>query len=632
MAAAPAADALLDPRQGWRFGFRDFVIAGWSPPATTDAEYQVYREAGMNLVMSWRYELPDRALELARKHGLKVMIDTYTPNDKPWGGTAGPYTPHPSHHPATLPELKWLHERYGEHPALAGYLLGDDQGAVPPELVETTRFLHDQAPRLFPWICQNVMSAESLARAGNPIQDPQIYPTLYEKDTPAATQARSLCAQLAQLRAGCRKFGLVPWPMFNVCDVVSDSLVRLQVYASLAYGAQGIWYFTYRDFGGMSAPPAGKRCETVEEARKSLAPAWAGAAEANQRVAAWGGRLLGRTAAGIFCTRHPRISGGAGPGKSALIESMSDDLLVGVLTEAGKDPLAMVVDMRVDKTAGAVAEREVEVRFAPAVTGIEVVEPAAPRKIAGRTVKLLLPGGGGQLVALTGKDVGALCEGIEAQSQRPARRPVRKDGLFVWLKFDEGQGAVARDASGSGNDAELDGVKGITGRFGKAIRLEGHGSCARVFDAFVPATEAMTISAWIRPTYPATGYGPLVYVGMAAGGVDRFEMGLGPDNLYPVLSDHFAHSGPQLYVSGMKTLIPEGTWGHVAVAAGPSGATTYVNGKPLIHSDFVGKLDWPAPDINIGVRGNEYYVGDIDEVKVWNRCLSAEEIAALASE
>jgi hypothetical protein len=33
--------------------------------------------------MTVRYEMPDRALELAQKHGLKVMIDTYARNDQP---------------------------------------------------------------------------------------------------------------------------------------------------------------------------------------------------------------------------------------------------------------------------------------------------------------------------------------------------------------------------------------------------------------------------------------------------------------------------------------------------------------------------------------------------------------------
>jgi hypothetical protein len=400
--ALTCAHVQESPRDAWEFAFKDFVIAAWYPPADTDAEYGIYRDAGFNLVMSVRYKLPDNALALAQKHGLKVMIDTYTPNDQPWGGTAAPYKPHPTHHPATLPELEWLHERYGDHPALGGYLLGDDYGALPQELVDTTGFMRENAPHLFPWICQNVMSAKSLADAGNPIQDPQIYPTLYQKDWPAEKQCQKMCLDLQRLRTGCRRYDLIMWPMFNVCGVDSDSLVRFQVYASLAYGAQGIWYFTYRD--GLQN---GSGYQTVEQVKQNLAPTWKVAAEANRRVAAWGPHLLGRTAVEIFNTGW-ETSNTSRPGKGTLVETMSDDLLVGILAKPGEQPLAMVVDKRTDKLPGAIPEREVELRFAGAVSGIELL--GSNRTVTGSTVTLRLPGGGGQLLALEGDGLDKLCE------------------------------------------------------------------------------------------------------------------------------------------------------------------------------------------------------------------------------
>jgi hypothetical protein len=612
----------VNPQAGWDFAFRDFVIAAWNPPYTTDAEYQVYREAGFNLVMHPRYDLPDRALELARKHGLRVMIDTYTPNDKPWGGTAGPYMPHPAHHPATLPELKWLHERYGKHPSLAGYLLGDDYGVIPAELIETTQFLRDNAPHLFPWICQNNMNARSLAEAGNPFQDPQIYPTLYQKDWPAEAQCREFCIQLQRLRAGCREYGLTPWPMFNVCGVDSDSLIRFQVYASLAYGAQGIWYFTY--FDGIQK---GRGYETLGEVREHQLPGWPTVAEANRRVAQWGPALLGRTCVGVFRTSWP-VPAGVRPGEGKLIEQMSGDLLVGILTKADAPPLAMVVDTRTSKQRDEVPEREVEVCFTQAVTRLDVLEGGAAGAINGRTLKLKLPGGGGQLVVLHGDGVAAACAEIEKRAAHAADRPIGKDGLLLHLTFDEGEGTVAHDTSGSGNDVELVGVKWVPGKTGRALSFAETGSFGRVWEANLPAKEAMSLAAWVRPVYPTDGYGPVVYVG--TGSTDRFEFGFGPDNLYPVITDQTSHSGGQLYIGAMKQLIPEGAWGHLAVCAGPTGATTYVNGKAVQKTDYVGRFDFASKDLYLGVRLGEHYAGEVDEVRVWNRCLNEEEVAALA--
>ena len=616
--ARPATD-------GWRFAFRDFVIAAWSPPADNDAEYRVYREAGFNIVMGPRHRLPDGALALAQKHGLKVMVDTYAPNDKPWGGTAGPYTPHPSHHPATLPELKWLHQRYGRHPALAGYLLGDDIGVVPPELVQTTRFLRDHAPHLFPWVCQNSHSVGSLAACGNPIGNLQIYPTLYDVDVPVWLQTYRVCRQLDACRQDYRRHGMLMWPMFNVHGVAGDSLVRFQVYASLAYGAQGLWYYTYR--GSLQK---GCNYKTVEAVRAALEPTWQVAAEANRRVTAWGPTLMGRTAVGLFATGQPPVSAHR-PGPGLLIEQMSDDLLVGILAKPGAPPVAMVVDRRVHEKPGAVPEREVTVRFSWAATGVRVLGAADTPTRRGSTVRLTLGGGDGRLLALEGNGLEQAADRLDRTPvARPTRAPVGADGLLLHLAFDETRGGVAHDASPIGNHALVHGTRWVKGKRGGAIAFPGKGAVGVVCDADIPAAEAMSIAVWVRPTYPARGYGAVVYVGTGRGGTDRFEFGFGPDNIYPVISNRQSESRSRLYVSDMKTLIPEGTWGHIAVCAGPDGATTYVNGVARRRTDYVGRFDFAGKNIHLGRRAHERYTGHMDDLRIWNRCLSADEVKALA--
>lgn len=620
-AAAVLAAEKPAPKAGWDFRFPDFVLAAWNPPAATEAEYRVYREAGFNLVMTPRYDLPSEALDLAAKHGLAVMVDTYTPHDKPWGGTASAYTPHPFHHPATVPELRWLHERYGKHPSLAGYLLGDDFGALPPELVDTTAFLRENAPSLFPWVCQNVMSAVSLAGAGNPIQNPQIYPTLYQSEWPASEQAAEFCRQLRKLRDGCAHYGLTPWPMLNVCGVASDSLVRFQVYASLAYGAQGIWYFTYRD--GLRKGHGGT---TDKEVREALLPSWQVAAETNRQVAAWGPDLLGRGCAGVFSTA-PHTLRTAPPGPGAVVVDMSDDLLVGVLLDNPKSPVAMVVDCRVSKEPGAMGDREVHVRFADAVESIVVVDQRRTRSLGGTVAKLVLRGGEGRLLVLEGPAVAERCVDIEKRPPRRIPATVREDGLVLHLTFDEGEGDRTRDRSGMGNDVTLCGAEWVDGKSGRAIRLAGSGTSGRLIEPLLPAAEAMTIAAWVRPGYPTRGYGPVVYIGSSP--LDRFEFGFGPDNLYPVITDRVSDSRGRLYVADMKGRIPEGTWGHIAVCAGEHGATTYVNGVAAATTSYTGRFDVQDASLFLGIRGTEEYDGDLDDVKVWNRCLAADEIRTL---
>lgn len=620
-------EKLSGPRWGWKFAFKDFVLAAWSPPNAAEAEYALYKDAGFNLVMTPRYAFPRESLDLAHKHGLKVMVDTYTPNDKPWGGQADRYTPHPSHHPATLAELKWLHERIGTHPALAGYLLGDDIGVLPQELIDTTNFLRENAPHLYPWICQCNFSPESLARVGNPLADPQIYPTLYHRNMPAALQRDEFCRDLNRLRQSCRKYHLVSWPMFNICGsgtfgeyaVVSDSLLRFQPYSALAYGAQGLWYFTFRCL-----------YDNAEGTPKST-PGLAVVKEVNHRVAAWGPRLLGCDAVAVFHTGFSDRDA-LPPGPKQLIRKMSDDLLVGLLVAKDNTVHAIVVDKRVEVKPDELAPREVKVEFSPDVKAVALMPaPGTQARTAQRHgVALTLPAGGGELLKLQGTGLAAKARQAEAEASAASRkdRKIGPDGLLVHLTFDEGQGNVAHDSSGAKNDALLSGARWVSGKLAGGLDLRSTADSAVISNAFLPAREAMTLSCWVNPAYPKEGYGPAVIVG--SGGVDRLEFGFGPDDIYPVLSNQETHSGGALYVSGMKQLIPEGTWGHIAIAAGPHGATVYVNGVSRRQTDYVGFFDFQSRTVLLGCRYTENYTGLLDEVRIYNRCLSPEEVKRLS--
>jgi len=609
--AAWSAEA-SDPQAGWRFAFRDFVIAAWAPPPATEADYALVKAAHFNLVMSPRYELPQVSLDLAQKHGLEVMVDTYTPNDKAWGGTATAYTPHPFHHPATLPELEWLHQRYGTHPALAGYLLGDDYGKLPPELIETVDFLRRNAPQLFPWICQNDFRPESLLEAGQPLADPQLYPTLYQRGWPVEQQCELLCDSLDKLRRACNQHHLISWPMFNVTGVESASLIRFQPYACLAYGAQGIWYFTYD-------------CLTKREGGKPVTlPGYDVVRQVNENVERWGPELLGRKCARVLATGlEPEDV--LPPSDDLLVRAADGNLLIGILVKDDADTCAMVVDSRTGPEADGQGERKVRVGFAPAVTAVTVLAAKATR-VDGSEVALQLPPGGGQLLRLHGEGVRELADRLERMPRRTPGQPVLgPEALMAYWSFDDGQGDVARDQSGLGNDLRLTKPKWVEGKVGGALDLSETAAIGQCYRARLPEVEAMSIEAWVKPMRYPEHYGCVIFVGK--GGADRLEFGFGPDNLYPVISNGNEHSGGLLYVGNMKQLISENGWGHIAVVAGPQGAATYINGQKVAATDFAGRFSFWHDRIELGARGGtEEYEGLVDEVRIWGRVLSEEEI------
>ncbi|MBI3920586.1 MAG: hypothetical protein HY318_04125, partial [Armatimonadetes bacterium] len=457
---AVSADAILKrPRDNWDFKFKDFVIGAWWGPGPTEPEVKLYRECGFNVVMCGRYmQLNDycdadkgiKELDLARKYGLGVVFDTYTKNDKPWGGKAGPYEPHPVHHPSSLIELQWLHEKIGRHPALIGYMVGDDQGSVGERSNDCTKFLFSLSkPHLMPWLC-GWISPANLAEHNNPIVNPQIYPTLYQWGLPAEELARQYAATYASFSRQCRDLGVLFWPMFNAAppnerEQVSDTLLRFPAYAALAYGAEGMWYFCYN---GGSLQREGKY-QTEEEVRKALTSLYPIAKKINHRIAAWGPKVLGRTSTGLFGTAFgakepawpfPEDTAGlqsaealVRPEKGKLVETMSDDLLVGLLTKPGRAPMAMVVDCRASKKSGDLQPRQVVLKFSPAVTQIKVLEGKTSKAKPGRQVRLTLEAGDGQMLELVGKDLESLCsaEAIYAPPPIPVsvlpRTPTEKD-------------------------------------------------------------------------------------------------------------------------------------------------------------------------------------------------------------
>lgn len=400
--ASPASS----PRSGWTFKFKDFVIGAWLGPDRTEAEVRLYKEAGFNVVMVGRYmargqyALPDEVaqeLDLVHKFGLGAMLDTYTQNDKPWGGLAPPSVKG-GHHACSSAELKWIHRRFGKHPALIGYMIGDDQGKMSRRLQECTLFLLNHAPQLMPWVC-GVVPAKDLAAHHNPFVDWQIYPTLYRRNDTAEQQARQYCIAYDRLRRDCQRYDCISWPMFNACGPgVTDSLLRFPLYAALAYGAQGIWYFTYR-----TALTNGREGQTghttYAAALADVKPNWYVARAANHRVAAYGPCLLGARSTGVFSTGWP-VPGAHTPEPGRLVGRMSSNLLVGVLSKPGHGPLVMVVDKRVSKRRNAVPPRLTDLTFSPKVKGVRVLDTSRSTRLAGNHIRLSLAGGEGRLLEL----------------------------------------------------------------------------------------------------------------------------------------------------------------------------------------------------------------------------------------
>jgi hypothetical protein len=202
--------------------------------------------------------------------------------------------------------------------------------------------------------------------------------------------------------------------------------------------------------------------------------------------------------------------------------------------------------------------------------------------------------------------------------------------LVSWWKFDEAAGTVAADSAKQGHKGILEGglsfdTHSAPGRVGKAIRLDGGNHCIRIAGfKGVTGSGPRTIAVWIKTP---VANGEIVSWGfddhgkMWSLGFIRERIGVTP-------------KGGYLYINAA---LHDDSWHHVAAvvqkAAPPNlhdDVKLYVNGKPAEIHD-IGLLDlWPIEtgdkqDVTIGRQ----WKGCLDDLRIYDRALSEEEIVAL---
>jgi len=90
----------------------------------------------------------------------------------------------------------------------------------------------------------------------------------------------------------------------------------------------------------------------------------------------------------------------------------------------------------------------------------------------------------------------------------PSEGIERAVGLVAAYGFDAGSGRRAADSSGKGNTGTIFGATWTSrGRFGSAVRFDGAGQTVRVpGSGGLDLKDAMTLSAWVRPTESQAGW------------------------------------------------------------------------------------------------------------------------------
>ena len=198
-------------------------------------------------------------------------------------------------------------------------------------------------------------------------------------------------------------------------------------------------------------------------------------------------------------------------------------------------------------------------------------------------------------------------------------------GLVAAYSFNEGSGTSVTDRSGTGNAGTISGATRVAaGKYGAALSFDGVNDWVTVPDAASLDVGRVTVEAWVRPTALGGMWRTVVFKERPGGLVYGLYGSQGGGRALGQVD-----IGGERNALGSSTM-PLNTWTHLAVTYDASVLRLYVNGAPSGTAVVAGTIPSSTGVLRIG--GNsvwaEWFAGQIDEIRVYNRALTQSEIQA----
>ena len=239
-----------------------------------------------------------------------------------------------------------------------------------------------------------------------------------------------------------------------------------------------------------------------------------------------------------------------------------------------------------------------------------------------------------------------LCDGkststtVTAWSSWQPNSPLNfSDGLVAHYTFD----GNANDDSGNDNDGVLHGVTSTTDRYGNAdgaYHFNGTSAYVEVpdSDSLREVGQSVTLSAWMKPEAMTSENGKrpawisILCKGNDSGNSQTRQYGVQISNEKNWLVNYY-NGVNQDGIRASKSVVLH-AWSHVAITFTPTAIFGYLNGELIgtatPHDTMIENFD----SLFIGFdppEDDEYFSGDMDEVRIYNRVLSPAEVRALSN-
>jgi glucose/arabinose dehydrogenase len=198
-------------------------------------------------------------------------------------------------------------------------------------------------------------------------------------------------------------------------------------------------------------------------------------------------------------------------------------------------------------------------------------------------------------------------------------------GMVAAYSFDEAGGATVSDISGNGNHGTISGAtRNSSGQYGAALDFDGSNDSVTVPDSSsLDLTSGMTLEAWVRPL--TTSSWRTVVLKERPGDIVYALYSSNSDSGRP--TGRVRVNGSTISATGTSRLTTS-VWTHVATTFDGANLRLYVNGALVATRAASGTILTSGNPLRIGgsTALGRWFRGRIDEVRVYNRPLSASEI------
>jgi hypothetical protein len=194
----------------------------------------------------------------------------------------------------------------------------------------------------------------------------------------------------------------------------------------------------------------------------------------------------------------------------------------------------------------------------------------------------------------------------------------------LYLPFDRDDGSYARDRSGYNNHGVIYGATRVDGIIGRALSFDGVDDYVGVPNSPSLNPTRITVAMWLYPTsyddLPSNYREPLrkegCYHVTLNTSADVWEIGI---------------KDPQDYTHQVvfpQNDIPLNTWTYITLTFDGYTVILYLNAGVHKTLSWTGDIGSSTGNLYIGEYGglNRWYAGYIDEVRIYNRALSQDEI------